>query len=451
MKFLRILLKILAGLLVLLLVLVAATVTTVDRTPYQQMPYYRAWKQIIGQVPGADSVPNAGTLRVGWAKRNITPAEPTPMAGYGNRWGKPYEAVHDSVYVRALVLDNGATRVALLAADLLIVPPTVTERLRAKLAAIEIPFEQVYLGATHSHNSVGGWGDTVTGRLFAGKYNENTVETLAEAMFQAIQEARNRLAPATLTYQEAVDSVDIRNRLVGEEGTIDPEIRMLQITTATGRKALLCSYGAHSTVLSHRDLQLSRDFPGALVDSLEQGTQDFALYLAGAVGSMGPVAEGANNFERIQNLAENVEQAILSAETVKVPQPSTFLRALTIPLPLREPTPRLSPTWALRSWVFRWAFGDYPTFIKALRVGNVLLVGVPCDFSGELMTELDRYAKQKGLDLIVTSFNGGYAGYITDDRYFERDLYETVTMSWYGPYNGAYFQEVIRDVIDRMQ
>jgi neutral ceramidase len=104
----------------------------------------------------------------------------------------------------------------------------------------------------------------------------------------------------------------------------------------------------------------------------------------------------------------------------------------------------------LRPWAFKKAFGEYPVFVKALRIGNILMVGMPCDFSGELTGTLDAYAKTKGLNLMVTSFNGGYIGYITHDKYFNRDLYETKTMSWYGPYNGAYLQEVIKDIIDKL-
>jgi hypothetical protein len=118
-------------------------------------------------------------------------------------------------------------------------------------------------------------------------------------------------------------------------------------------------------------------------------------------------------------------------------------------LPLRKPSPRLNQTFALRPWVFRWAFGDYPSFVKAARIGDILMVGLPCDFSGELVAELSRYASNKGLRLIITSFNGAYAGYVTDDRHFDKDQYETITMSWFGPYNGAYFQEVVKDVIDK--
>jgi hypothetical protein len=66
------------------------------------------------------------------------------------------------------------------------------------------------------------------------------------------------------------------------------------------------------------------------------------------------------------------------------------------------------------------------------------------------MQPLSEYARSKSLNLIVTSFNGAYTGYVTSDVHFDKNTYETTTMSWYGPYNGAYFSEVITDVIDKV-
>ena len=79
------------------------------------------------------------------------------------------------------------------------------------------------------------------------------------------------------------------------------------------------------------------------------------------------------------------------------------------------------------------------------------MVGMPCDFSGELTPELDAYAKSKRLNLMVTSFNGHYTGYITEDSHYDLEEYETITMGWFGPFNGAYLQEVTRDIIDKLQ
>ncbi|WP_353722125.1 neutral/alkaline non-lysosomal ceramidase N-terminal domain-containing protein [Dyadobacter sp. 676] len=217
MKLLRIILKVIGIFLLLLVLAIATMITTMDDTPYREMAYYREWKTLIAGVR-PDTAGASGTLQAGWAKVNITPASPTPTAGYGNRRGKLYTAVHDSVYVRAMVIDNGHTQAAIVAADLLIVPPTVIKSLKEKLKPGDIPFGQIYFGATHSHNSVGGWGTGISSLFFSGKYDPAIVESLANAFHQAITEARKKLEPVQLTYLESLDSLDIRNRLVGEEG-----------------------------------------------------------------------------------------------------------------------------------------------------------------------------------------------------------------------------------------
>lgn len=447
MNFLKILLKIIGSLLVLLLLFVATMITTMDQTPYKQMSYYKEWKGLVGKV--TRDTATVSDYKVGWAKVNITPTAPTPMAGYGNRRGRLYTSIHDSVYVRAMVIDNGFTQAAIVTGDLLLIPPTVTKILQTKLTKKEIPFDNVFFGATHTHNSVGGWGTGISGLFFSGKYDPKVEEKIADAIFHAIVKAKAQMEPAKLTYMESKDTLDIKNRLVGDEGSVDPEIRSIGFVTESGKKAILSTYGAHSTVMQSKNMALSRDYPGVLVDSLEKGRYNFAMYMAGAVGSMAPIEQGVDDFDEMKNQAFGVQKALLASDTV-AQSGQAVLQSLTLPLPLREPSPRLTMDLVLRPWAFKKAFGEYPVFVKALRIGNIMMVGMPCDFSGELVAGLDAYAKTQGLDLIVTSFNGGYIGYITHDKYFDRNLYETKTMSWYGPYNGAYLQEVIRDIIDKL-
>ncbi|PWJ60276.1 neutral/alkaline ceramidase-like enzyme [Dyadobacter jejuensis] len=449
MKILKILLSILGIILGLLLVMVATMVTTMDKTPYKDMPYYSEWKaSIAAQEPYSAASP--GALQVGWAKVNITPEGPMSMAGYGNRHGKPYTVVHDSLFIRTMVIDNGGEQVAIVTGDLLIIPPTVSKALEVRMKGHKIPYERVYFGATHSHNSLGGWGTGISGLFFSGAYDQAVVDRLADAVLESIDKASTQLVPSAIRYSEAIDTVDIRNRLVGEEGGIDPEVRSIIVARADGQQAILSSYAAHSTVIQSKNMVLSRDYPGVLVDSLERGHYDFAMYMAGAVGSMGPIEKGRDDFDEMKNQAYGVQKAILQADTLSSADSLVGIRSLMLPLPLRQPSPRLTMGLVLRPWAFKKAFGAFPIYVKALRIGGLLLVGMPCDFSGELVPGLDAYAKTKGLNLMVTSFNGGYIGYITHDKYFDRDLYETKTMSWYGPYNGAYLQEVIKDIIDKL-
>src|SRR5690606_42076053 len=48
-----------------------------------------------------------------------------------------------------------------------------------------------------------------------------------------------------------------------------------------------------------------------------------------------------------------------------------------------------------------------------------MLLGTPCDFSGELMPPIDSAARAHGMNAMVTSFNGQYIGYITADQWYD--------------------------------
>ena len=64
------------------------------------------------------------------------------------------------------------------------------------------------------------------------------------------------------------------------------------------------------------------------------------------------------------------------------------------------------------------------------------------------MGKLDSLALSKGKNLIITSFNGNYNGYITlDDHYDRYDAEEVRALNWVGPYFGAYYQEIIKKIL----
>ncbi len=132
------------------------------------------------------------------------------------------------------------------------------------------------------------------------------------------------------------------------------------------------------------------------------------------------------------------------------PQPDSTLALLTLPLALLEPHPRVIGNWRVRPWLFYALYGDYPSDLKALRIGQTVLLGTPCDFSGELAAELNPLAAKQSVNLMVTSFDGGYIGYVTPDRYYERKTYETRDMNWFGPQNGAYFTEMMAGLLKKL-
>lgn len=445
MKFLRILGKSLAVLLLVVAGLVIATLTTVDESPLRKSAFYRFTRQRLTELPPPQ--PPLRSLRAGWAKQNLTPAYTTPTAGYGVRNGQHWTTVHDSVYVRAIALDNGSTRAALVTLDLLITPPTVVDILKKRLPEVRLRWENVYIGTTHSHNSLGGWAPGLLGQQLSGEYDERVVNHIADVILKAIAAAQCNVAPVQLGYGQADAGSLVYNRLI-DNGPIDGTIQLLKLRKASGESAVLCAFAGHATVIDGEAFRfLSRDYPGALVDNLERETGSFALFMAGAVGSTGPVIEGNDYFLKTQQYADSLTARILPAiKTITFSTDSTLMTQ-DLPLVMHEPALRISDDWQLRPWVFRSLLGDYPAELKALRVGQTVFLGTPCDFSGMLLPDLLPTARQKNLNLIVTSFDGGYVGYITPDQYYHLARYETRDMNWFGPHNGAYFTELMRGML----
>jgi hypothetical protein len=430
--------------LIFIIVICAISIEKIDRIPFEKTEHYKEWQTRLAAHEFSES---QGEMSVGWSKVNITPSVPGPMAGYGSRKGKAFEVVHDSVFVRVLAVKNGDRIVYFLSADMLIIPPNVTEKLQELLKSNAINLNDVHLSATHTHNSFGGWGNSLTGRLFAGTYDPKVEENLAEKFQKAILNSKSNLMPAKLYYSESVDKEDIRNRLGISDGWVDSEIRSVIFRRNDGSTANLITYGAHSTVLNSKTMAISRDYPGVVMDSLEKENKTFGIFMAGAVGSMGPIEKGKDDFDEVNNQARGVLKHLSFSDNKEI---SNTLLSEYLEVPMNKPSARITKNYALKSWAFKYLFGDYPTFIKITKLGNTLILGMPCDFSGELMIELDAYAKSKGIDLIITSFNGSYVGYITSDRLYDRDLYETTTMSWYGYQNGAYFSKIVKDVINKV-
>ncbi|MFM8215463.1 MAG: hypothetical protein ACKN82_12570, partial [Pirellula sp.] len=90
------------------------------------------------------------SLAVGFGTSDITPSKPTPMAGY---YGVRYStATHDPLWAKATLLDDGSTKVAMIALDLISTNPWMVRETRKLIEEkLGIPPSHVMISATHSH------------------------------------------------------------------------------------------------------------------------------------------------------------------------------------------------------------------------------------------------------------------------------------------------------------
>ena len=95
----------------------------------------------------------SGNLRAGAARVEITPPAgefPFPLVFSGGIMPQ-YVGVHDPLYARALVLDDGATQVALVIVDVTEIPKSAEFR-RTVAQAVGIAEANLILAASHTHS-----------------------------------------------------------------------------------------------------------------------------------------------------------------------------------------------------------------------------------------------------------------------------------------------------------
>lgn len=434
--------------LLLFVVLLFTFTGPADEASYQQNGIEALMLQ---RVDSMKIEPVAGdTMQIGWAKLDLLPDHPTPMAPSEARDGKHFTKVEDTIYVRAFVFDNGKERAAYVTADLLIIPPSVTAILKERLPEVGLSLDHVLLTATHTHSSIGGWVDGYVGGRFAGAYDP-TVETfIADRIIESLRLADADKEPARIGMEKIPMWPMVVNRLAGNKGTTDPYIRMVRVQKDSGENGLIVSYAAHATCLPDTFMYIHRDYPAYLTKYLRTHPRiNFVAFSAGAVGSMGPALGHLGPWGQQEQLAADLFHASMQIWNHMDLEYQTEIATQQVPIMLREPNYKVSDLWRIRPWVFKELFGDVDVYMSQLRIGDIVFISTPCDFSGELVAPIDSLATAQGKKLMIHSFNGGYCGYITRDKWQKYDSYETRTMNWYGPNSGSYFGNIINAMVEQ--
>ncbi|MHA6247559.1 neutral/alkaline non-lysosomal ceramidase N-terminal domain-containing protein [Pontibacter sp. CAU 1760] len=432
--------------LFLLLMLPACLIRPIDDTPFQQTDYYKKAVAELHRAPA--TITHGDTLRVGWAKINITPPAPAPLAGYGKRLGMAYTEVHDSAWVRTFAFDNGKTEAYFVALDMLITPMLVQQALEKEFPRLGLKPEQVYLSATHSHTSFGGWATDPGIKVMSGGYEEELVQQLTQQILQSMRLARQNLQPTRVGYGSANAGSLVKNRLTESRKARDTALRFLKFERPDGTMAVLSFFSAHPTILPSMQPVLSRDYPGVLVDQLEERL-NFAAFAAGPVGSHSAVYFEHDSFESVQTVGESLA-TILRRTWHQVDTKYVFTLGYDrAPLLLPAPQWRITKNLRLAPFLFNWVFGQHPAYVTSLQIGDIVLLGAPADYSGEFMAALTATGRQNGNPVIVSSFNGGYIGYVTPDQHYDLDEYETRSMSFFGPHTGSYLTFMLQELLQQ--
>lgn len=373
-----------------------------------------------------------GELRAGAARIEITPGtgEALPLAGYGSRVD-PHKGVHDPLFVRALVVDDGERQAAVVSCDVLSITEDIWQRASTRLAReAAIPPELALIAATHTHGAP-------ASQRVKPEFEERAArwtQRVADAILEAVRQARDALRPARFGVARGKAYVNTNRRALMGDGTwglgvnplgpSDKTLAVVKFETPSGEPiAIVMNYPVHGVVMGPRNYQITGDLPGAAARYVERrlGERAVALWTSGASGDQNPIYATQDNFERVDALARILgEETLRLLDGVRTNARARIhgaQRVVSCPGQKRADasTPPRPP--------IRFVDAD-PVAIRVslLRIGPVALAGV----AGEVLTMIGERLKAESPftnTFMVTHCNGS-VGYIPDDAAYDQVSYE---------------------------
>jgi len=217
------------------------------------------------------------------------------IAGFGN--GVAAQGVHDDLWARTMVLDDGQTRLALVAVDVIGMCHSMVVDIRESLPD-EAGITYLVIASTHTHAApdlLGLWG---TSPLKSG-VNAEWEEHVKKRVVESVVEAVSRLRPAYFRFSENLAEGIVTLGDTREPHVYDEGLRMMQVLDVETSETLgtFIQWANHPETLWGKNLFISSDFPHYLREAVEKGVfhgdslvrkgvGGVALYLNGAVGGL---------------------------------------------------------------------------------------------------------------------------------------------------------------------
>ncbi|MEN6546786.1 MAG: neutral/alkaline non-lysosomal ceramidase N-terminal domain-containing protein [Armatimonadia bacterium] len=426
-------------------------------------------------------------LTAGAARVDITPPLTIPELGFLPARHTFFKGVHDPLYARALVVDDGTDRVAIVVADAIGLKRTLfgdgrdfIAEVRERASALTgIAPDHLMVAATHAHSTP----ETMGSRpLTAHPGGLEWLEALADQLASAVALADAAREPVRL--KQAVgraDGLSCCRRVFGKDGRIygyanrpaddqiadsgqiDPAVTVLRLETADGKPGTaLVHFTAHPVTVQVNEL-ISADYPGAAVAHVEDAGIgcERLVFLQGACGNINPI-RGTSGFDDValygQVLGEETTRLLTLSAAPDYPVASDCVASATVPVALssrdvpdladlqrqmaqREHEALSAATeqqraaaqaaiYLLQEHLARAEYGSGPfqTEVQALRIGDTVLVGVPVEPFVELGLAIRALSDR--LTCLCVGYANDYLGYVGPPKAWEQGGYEFGLGTW---------------------
>lgn len=433
------------------------------------------WKNANGQ-----KVNNDQTFLAGSAMSVITP--PIGYSINGGMQDREVKNVHDETHARAIVMDDGQTRLAIVVSDLCMVYRETLDKAKQRASKFTgIPAENMMMSATHTHSS----GTACS--VFQSDPDPGYLDFLAERIGDAVIRANENRVPARIGWGFGEETSQVHNRrwklkpgktatnpFGGEDlvrmnpgvdnpdklepaGPIDPEVPVVSLIALTGEPiALLANYSLHY-VGGAGPGEISADYYGLfnrrmkeMLHAENQQTPFVSIMSNGTSGDInnndysGKTKAASGRYVQMNYVAN-----LLAAEVYKVLQNIEYqdyvkLSAVQkeisvgVRLPDNEEIERAEkivdaaegPNMKSREEIYAretLKIQHYPEevemILQAFRIGELAIAAIPCEVFVEIGLNLKENSAVKPMFTIELA--NGYYGYLPTPQQHAWGGYET--------------------------
>ncbi len=456
------------------------------------------------------SIPSKNTrCRFGASTRDVTPG----LGVYARWWGAAMhdqaQGVHRPLETSALVIapfDGNGEELVLVTIDYCVFEHDDEQALRATIRErAGIPEANLLLSTSHTHSSANA--NTKLGHLPGGEHAQAFLDRIAEAVGDAIQQARNELAPAWITWGLGKCTLATNRDLwdpeedkfvtgYNPEGKADDTLLVGRISGDDGDlRGVIFNYGCHPTTLAFDNTHFSTDYIGAAREAIFSIYGVPSYFLQSALGEVGPrlgfvgdpaVADQngrqlgyavASTLESIPPAATELvykgvrksgadlgiwldepmdDTALAGTGTLRAAMTSVTLTLKDLP-PVSEIqkeldacTDRVEQERLRRKIGKRRSLGDGDTYDLPLwcwQLGDALLVAIPEEPYQILQTSLREHFADR--PVVVLGVTNGSHGYLPPSDRYGDFLYQV----WQSPFAAGSLEAVIHEAeaaLDRL-
>ncbi|MHA1821450.1 MAG: neutral/alkaline non-lysosomal ceramidase N-terminal domain-containing protein [Promethearchaeota archaeon] len=389
----------------------------------------------------------------------------TPMGGYMAR-SSPSKGTHDPLHAKAIIFNKEGSKVAICVVDVVGFEKNKIIEVKKRIQKdLGIDINNILISATHTHSGPRNI------QLFGPPWEGS--DSIYNAVYEAVKKADNNYFKGKIEYGSGeIKGVSYNRRDFDEHSkVVDYEAVVLKISDNNDQpRAVLYNFSNHCVVMNPHNLMITADWPYYTEVALKKHFADSRTKAPGEMNSGGsPASDGDGNngnvgesqlpdidvfffqgtpgninpinvpmsnpdhtWDDVKEIGDKTAEGIIKVlNNMKELDVNSLLKGNSCDVMLEAEDEDKAEIFEFAD-VVKDDENRYfvSTYCQVLRIGKLLIYGIPGEAFSEIGVTLKQYAKSKGYDIsMVIGYSNDYIGYYGPTEAYRTGGYEMLMMS----------------------